>query len=185
MRWWVASLGALVLTACGGRRGPVDMERMLTPLTVEPPPIYAVIGARSDLELTSRQVASLDSIAVAIQAMNRPLIEELQSVSPAARTGVRRVTDEGEPILDQIRANSRKASEGVHALLTEDQRTEVCTLFDRSDNGGRNSEGRRGPGAPPAAPRDSAMANRPGFGPRWYWCSTAAPEPPATQTSAR
>ena len=150
------------------------MEGMLTPLTVEPPPIYAIIGARADLMLTSEQVARLDSIAIAIQSVNRPLIEDLEEVSPASRSGARRLTEEGEPILEQIRANARQASEGVHGLLTEAQRAEVCDLFNR------RVPGRAGPGAPPRpAPADSAAPGRFGMGPRWYWCAPTPNDSPA------
>src|SRR5690606_22358518 len=109
---WVVA-GVLLAVAGCGRRSPPNMEGLLTPLTVEPPPIYAIIGARADLMLSSEQVAALDSIAIAVQAANRPLIEDLEAVSPAARSGARRLTPEGEPILEQIRANSREASEAV------------------------------------------------------------------------
>ena len=165
---WSAALGLLLLAACGGRRGPADLEGLVTPLTVEPPPIYAIIGARTDLALTSEQVAALDSIAMTVQVTNRPLIEELQAISPRARRGgAWRVTDEGEPILEEIRANGREAGEGVHTLLTEDQRSKVCVLFERT-----TSRGRQGPGAPPP---DSAALNRPGAAPRWYWCGPSGP----------
>jgi hypothetical protein len=161
---WIGPVLLLLLSACG-RRSAGDMEGLLTPLTVEPPPIYAIIGARADLMLTSEQVARLDSIAVAVQAVNRPLIEDLEEVSPPARTGARRLTDAGEPILEQIRANTRQASEQVHGLLTEGQREEVCELFNRRP-------GRAGPGAPPRqAPADSVATGRFGMGPRWYWCA--------------
>lgn len=168
---WVVAGVLLVVAGCGRRSGP-NMEGLLTPLTVEPPPIYALIGARSDLSLTSAQVAGLDSIAIAIQATNRPLIEDLEVVSPPARTGARRITPEGEPILEQIRANSRQASEGVHALLTESQRAEVCELFNRRPT----RSGGRAPAEPPRqVPADSAAEGRFGMmGARWYWCATPA-----------
>ena len=168
--WLVAGV-LLVATGCGGRT-PADMEGMLTPLTVEPPPIYAIIGARSDLTLSSEQVAGLDSIAIAIQASNRPLIEDLEAVSPSGRSGVRRITPEGEPILDEIQANSREASEGVHDLLTEAQRDKVCDLFDRRPSGRGSRGGANSPRQPPA---DSALQRPFGMmGPRWYWCATPA-----------
>lgn len=158
-----AALGLLLLAACGGRRSAADMEGLLTPLTVEPPPIYAIIGARADLELSSVQVAALDSIAMDIQATNRPLIEELEAATPSGRTGRRRITEAGEPILAEIRANSRQGSEGVHALLTEDQRSKVCSLFERT--------ALRGTQRASSPPADSAATNAAGS--RWYWCSPA------------
>lgn len=182
---WIVAVVLLAVAGCS-RRSAADMEGLLTPLTVEPPPIYAIIGARADLELTSEQVARLDSIATSVQSVNRPLIEDLEDVSPPSRSGARRLTDEGEPILEQIRANSRQASESVHALLTEDQREEVCDMFNRRP-------GRDGPGAPQRrASPDSLAPARFGMGPRWYWCAPAPDEtgepastPISQQISAR
>jgi hypothetical protein len=177
---WIFAGILLVLAGCGGRRS-ANMEGLLTPLTVEPPPIYAIIGARADPMLSSEQVARLDSIAIAVQSANRPLIEDLQEVSPPARSGARRLTEEGEPILEQIRANTREASERVHGLLTEAQREEVCDLFNRRPP-------TRGGPQPPArpTPTDSTAPGRLGMGPRWYWCAPADdsdPEPAVTPIS--
>jgi hypothetical protein len=174
---------ALTVVGCGGRTPP-NMEGMLTPLTVEPPPIYAIIGARADLALTSEQVAALDSIAIDIQAVNRPLIADLETVSPQSRSGARRITPEGEPILEQIRSNSRQASEGVHDLLTEAQREKVCELFNRRSQ--PRSAGRgRGPAPPPRqAPADSTAPGPFGMmGSRWYWCAAPGQADPDATTN--
>jgi hypothetical protein len=51
---------------------------MVSPLTLEPPPIYALLGYRTDLELTSEQVAALDSVAEEARDESAPLLRELE-----------------------------------------------------------------------------------------------------------
>ena len=59
----------LAIAACSsGPRGPGDSDGAFSPLTLEPPPVYALLGYRADLDLTSQQVAALDSIAEAVVA---------------------------------------------------------------------------------------------------------------------
>jgi hypothetical protein len=160
-------------SGCAANSGlPNNGMAMVTPLSLEPPPIYALLGYRRDLDLTSDQVAALDAIAQEVQEENRPLVRELQENSRerARQPGIMVVTPEGEPILDEIRANQRRAGEAVAALLDEEQRATVCRLFDRNRPGTRGA-----PARPAAAQATAGSPDRREFDPiGWYWCAEPA-----------
>jgi hypothetical protein len=171
------ALGAVTLVACGSPRGGSQVA-MVTPLTVGPPPIYALLGYRNELSLTSDQVTALDSIAQTAQEENRTLVEELQATSRerARQPGFFELTAEGEAVLERIRANQRRAVDGVADLLSEEQQATVCRLF---QPGRRNPSARQPPAARAAA--DTAQARRgPQGPPGWHWCE----ERPAAESAA-
>jgi hypothetical protein len=158
-----------IVGACAANPGSAtDPVPLVTPLSLEPPPIYALLGYRRELELTSEQVTSLDRIAQGIQEENRPLVRELQGAARerSRQPGVLIVdSPEAERILEEIRANQRKAGDAVAELLDEDQRATVCRLWTRD-------EAVRGRGAE-RAQRD-ATTDGSGRGPLaragWPWC---------------
>jgi hypothetical protein len=167
----------LLLAGCGGAsRGAQNQEGVITPLTLQPPPVYALLGARAELNLTSAQVATLDSIAEAFQEENRPLAEELQRVSGADGPGVYRIRPEGEPILESIQANQKRANESVAAALTEEQRATVCRLFSQPPAGGRGGQPGRAPARMQAgSPGDTTRIERSGRPVVWSWCTAPIP----------
>jgi hypothetical protein len=168
--FWLLSLTVPFLAGCGGQAAQgTQPANIVTPLTLSPPPIYALLGFRRELDLTSHQVAALDSIAQTVEDENRPLVRDLQAQSRdrARQAGVFEINPVTEPILEEIRANQRRAGEGVAALLNEEQQQTVCRLFDRSSQrpGGRPQQ------AAPARQTAGPAATRP-VG--WHWCAPNA-----------
>lgn len=169
MRKFVLILALPALAACGGAgasSGPPPS--LVTPTMLQPPPIYALIGHRDRLELSSRQIEGLDSIAVGLRAQNDSLVDELQERAIPSRNQMGLVIDEeGRPVLEQLRNNNREASEAVGRLLTQAQQTEACDLFRLERNSRSRNSRTRIRGADPAA-TDSiwrALESR-----TWPWC---------------
>lgn len=162
----IGALAPLAAACATGGGLPNDATSVVTPLTLEPPPIYALLGYRRELELTSEQVAALDAIAQEVQDDNRPLVRELQEATRerSRQPGLMIVTSDGEPILEEIRANQRKAGEAVAEVLDETQRAAVCELFDRTRNGARRSSGAARTANVTRDPRVMQPAG-------WYWCT--------------
>ena len=126
-----------LLAACSAQPapepGPPANARMtVLPLALEPPPVYALIGYRDRLELTSQQVTQLDSIATSVQVANSVLIDSLQSkaVTTNRAPGVLQINPSERPLLQQIRDNTRRAVDQVAEVLTPAQETEVCELYE-------------------------------------------------------
>jgi hypothetical protein len=169
----IVSLWVLVLvgaTACAsGGRLPSDTVAVVTPLALGPPPIYALVGYREELKLTSEQITALDAIAQEVEEQNLPLIEELRTKSSerSRSAGQLVVGPDGAELLNQIKANQQEAAEAVEAVLVEEQRTEVCKLYERP--GDERPASRQ---APPRASRDSTSANLVMRPITWPWCSS-------------
>lgn len=179
--WKRSAVLSLVLGACGAQEG-LDPATTVTPLTLEPPPIYSLLGYRSDLDLTSEQIVRLDSLANWIREENAPLVDTLRSLRDGDDRDevVFQVNEEGQAVLEAIRANNRRAGEAVGEVLTEEQRPMVCRLFDRGWRGAapppQGDSARREPDAPA-----DTVATRSGR--LWPWCAPPAAE--ADSTSAR
>ncbi len=173
----------VLLAGCARASGPADDPRIVTPLTVEPPPIYALLGY-SELSLQSAQIAALDSIAEAVRERNAPLVDSLQSIGDRSRRGFFQVDERTEPILERIRESNRGAVESVREVLTDEQESATCRLFQqererrRGERGGGRAGGeRRGPGSPMLP---DSVARRMGGALVWSWCAT----PPADRGAA-
>jgi hypothetical protein len=164
----LAAIAPFAAACATGGGLPNDATAVVTPLTLEPPPIYALLGYRRELELTSEQVAALDAVAQEVQDENRPLVRELheRTRERSRQPGLMIVTAEGEPVLDEIRANQRRAGEAVAGILDEDQRSTVCELFARNRPGAAASNRGQTRAVADAAPRDPRMMQPAG----WYWC---------------
>ena len=140
----------LGVTACSSASAPSGPPASLvTPLMLQPPPIYALLGYRDRLELTSDQIEGLDSIATGLKDENDDLVDELQEKSTLSRNQTGLIVDEeGRPLLDQIRDNNREASEAVGRLLNTTQQEATCELFRLERNsdrrGARSQRARRG-----------------------------------------
>ena len=160
--------GLLACSAAPPPEGPPPA--LVTPTMLQPPPIYALIGHRDRLELSSQQINGLDSIAVALKDENDGLIDELQERSEITRnqTGLI-VGDEGRPLLEQIRDNNREASEAVGRLLTSDQQTTTCDLFSIDRDRPRNRRTRVRGADPEAA--DSIWRSLEAR--TWPWCGSS------------
>lgn len=164
------------LTACsGGARAPAGPPpSLVTPSMLQPPPIYALLGHRDRLELTSEQIVRLDSIAVQLKEENDDLIDELEERSDLARNQAALIVgDEGRPILEEIRDNNRGAAEAVGRVLTSTQQTETCDLFNLNNDDRRRRQRPRIRGADPEA-ADSiwrSLQSR-----TWPWCGAEAGE---------
>jgi hypothetical protein len=146
MRSRVFALVALVIAAaCGGqaateRGGAVGQFRTtVLPLALEPPPVYSLLGFRERLGLTSEQVTSLDSIAIAVREANAPLISDIErrAIVNARAPGVLQVNPAERGLVDEVRENNRAALERVADVLTPDQQTLVCDLNQRDRDRGQ------------------------------------------------
>lgn len=159
-------LPLLVLAACGPSE-PALAPEAVSLLSLEPPPVYALLGYRDRLNLTSPQVVALDSIAQQAREANRPANDQLRD--PRSTPNL----EQTRALVEQIRQNNRRAAEGVHAVLTAPQRTETCTLF---GGGSEEDEPVRRPPRTQGHPRPSAADTlfAPRRGPVWYWCTAAA-----------
>jgi hypothetical protein len=190
-------LGALLLVACG----PVTPEP-LSPVeeawrSAQGPSVYALLGYRDTLGLSTEQVMTLDSVAEALQERNRPLADSLREITRSRGGGpVREPRTDAERetftrIAGRIGANNRAAASTIEATLTPEQRRTVCELQSgRRPGMGRDSARVRGRGGPPpggARRSFPGMAGdslggfrRPGG---WPWC--ARPGGPPSADTAR
>jgi hypothetical protein len=169
----------LLLAACGPAPDPADSPRVISPLTLEPPPIYALLGYRQQLSLESSQVATLDSIAEGVRRDNAPLIDSLQAVGRARGgrySGMLAVDDQTQPVLDRIRENHQRAVDRVREVLTPEQQATTCRLFNESRQRTADEAQRRRPGPRAGIAPDSVAGGMSGR--VWSWC-TATPPPGA------
>lgn len=176
----VGALAGGCATVPGGVGVPPDAEGIVTMASLDPPPVYALLGYRSELGLTSAQIAALDSIAEAAQDETDRLVEELleRSGGGAMNRGFIRPGPEAQPIVEELRAAQRRAQDAVADVLAADQREEVCRLFNRERPrpDGRApavTERRRPAPAGAAAPTLADSASGRGMaGPPspWAWC---------------
>ena len=152
---------------------------VVTPLTLEPPPVYGLIGYRTELNLTSQQVVALDSIAQMVRVETAPLIDQLRerSIQRQQQPGVFQVGDEGRPVLEEIRQTHREAVEGVRAILSTEQQAAACRVFDRDQRRGaaRRPQPQRQPQTRRGVPQDTLALGWGGRAQTWPWCAPAAP----------
>jgi hypothetical protein len=172
----------LGLSACSSASTPAGPPpSFVSPLMLQPPPIYALLGYRDRLELTSDQIVQLDSIATGLKTENSLLIDELEEKSSVRRNQPGLVVgEEGKPVLESIRDNNRGAAEAVGRALTSTQQEATCDLFrlDRDDR-----DRRRGSRRPTMRGVDEAAADsvwRSLEARTWPWCGN----PPADTASA-
>jgi hypothetical protein len=158
------------LAACAGPAGSRPNDRpdpnqptIVTPFMLQPPPVYALLGFRDRLSLSSEQITSLDSIATAVHEENQPLIDELQQNAPQSRNRVGLlVAPESRPTLQKIRQNNRDAARAVGALLNPQQQTTACDLFneERDERRSRVRDAMRERGMGETSQRQRQMQRR-------------------------
>jgi hypothetical protein len=222
---------ALALAACGGQqpeRGPqpagsgrepgprdsLQRELFTAYRGAQMPSVYALIGARERLKLTSPQVTALDSIADAVRERNRPLTDSLRRFTRSPNGGpIRTPGNDAQRrdfivYLQQIGDNNRQGLAAIQSLLTPEQRTGVCAMAaeeDRNFGGMRERGGRGGRGGFGGGGRGGGMyggvrgmpgevlgdsiGTRQGLG-GWPWCGPtrrpgAGPRGPMRADSAR
>ena len=185
----LAGLGILALAACGPSTPPPastpsgSATRPAAMGPIQTPPVYALLGQREKLGLSSAQVTALDSIGMHIDRANAPLMSRLRELRGeyGGRRGAPRPNDEElQPTLEQLRTNNRQAMEGVRNVLTPQQRTTACEMARESSREAmrdrRGESAQRGGDRPYGARRggmaaDSALAwSRP----VWTWCTAPA-----------
>jgi hypothetical protein len=175
------SIVALLFVIAGCGMGPQseNAPRAFPPTALEPPPVYALLGYREDIGLSSEQVTALDSVAEAVRRENAPLVREIRERNPARaeQRGIIVVDSVSQPALDSLRENNREAVEAVGEILTAEQRTTACRLFGQSQ---RDRMARRGTAQQNARMRqnravqpDSAWTGGTGG---WSWCAPASPD---------
>lgn len=164
--------------ACAPPADPADAPAVRDGLTmIDAPPVYSLLGYRDRLDLTSAQVAALDSVARAVQEQNRPLVEELREQTQRARPQSRRpvVTEEMQPLLERISENNRAAMAAVQEVLTPEQEATACRLAAGPSDRPQPERRARGGARRGTAPADSLRGT---LGGRvWSWCSPAAGAP--------
>jgi hypothetical protein len=175
MKRLAGALGVLWLAACsagGPRQAP---EPLLPTPWVAPPRVYSLIGERERLGLNSAQVTALDSLGVAHQETNTPLIDRVRELR-GENTGRPRTDPQTNslvrPLLEQIRDNNQRALGRVQTILTDEQERKVCDLNARErreEERQREREGRdrrfRGRGSGMRA--DTVQMAAAGG---WPWC---------------
>lgn len=176
------ALLCLLIAGCGTpaqRPAPANQATLITPLMLEPPPIYALIGFRERLQLTSQQITALDSVATALNRENSQLVDELREKATPTRNQVGLVVGQTEqPLLQRVRDNNRRAAQSVGELLDPTQEQAACQLFNDEEDTRRSrradSAQRRRRGPPPRSgglrPDTTMMTSR-GV---WPWCGTPA-----------
>lgn len=153
------------------------------------PNVFALLGARQQLSLTSAQVTVLDSIGRTWSVRNDSLQRQLGDRG-ADRTDLTVV----RPLLERMAANNQEANGAIESVLNAEQRRIACTLqppqgperrvpppSGRVQDGGRRPGGFGGPGGRmgpgrPGEPMPQMQARR-----GWPWCSA----PAAADSAAR
>jgi hypothetical protein len=158
------------LAACGGSSSSRPNDRpdpnqptIVTPFMLQPPPVYALLGFRDRLSLSSQQITSLDSIATSVHEENQPLIDELQQNAQQSRNRVGLlVSPDSRPTLQKIRQNNRDAARAVGELLNPQQQTTACDLFneERDDRRSRVRDAMRERGMGETSQRQREMRRR-------------------------
>jgi len=167
-----------LFAACASSpRVPMDPNTTVTPISVAPPPVYALLGFRRELELTSLQVMVLDSIGQAVQEKNSLLVREIRARSRERQRqpGFYDIEPGAIPILEELRTNQRIAGEAVAELLEEEQRATVCSLFDRSREERFASRGSMAP-RPSRHGEEAEAIQNPAA---WSWCASQEALPQA------
>ena len=158
-RWIGFSL--LFLAACGGG-GRAVMEAPAGPPPIRAPSMFALLGERERLQLTSQQIEALDSIGRWLARETQDLREDFD---PQARPDSAVLAARSE----SMTALHVRAIQGVRELLTEEQRERVCDLQEERASEAREGRERQ---ARPTVLRRGATGSFSGVG-RWTWC----PEP--------
>jgi hypothetical protein len=154
----LAVSGCSASTSRNAGDGP-NMPTMITPLMLEPPPIYSILGFRDKIQLTSEQITSLDSIATQVHDQNVPLIRELREKASPTRNQIGMVIpDELRPALDSVRANNRAAATAVGKVLTPPQQQSACQIFEEQAQE-RENDRNRGNGPRPRTSRLGSEAD--------------------------
>lgn len=185
MKRLLAPLGILAMAACSSAPPPAQTSPQQP--WVPTPPVYALIGQRQELSLTSAQVTALDSIGVSIQTRNQPVLDEIRELQP---TGFRRRMNAQDmermrPLVDSVRENNRRGQEAVRTLLSEEQRTAVCRMYapDRAERRRREAMQRQARQAPRGRfDSDTVSA---GFRGPWSWCGTQSATTAPPDSAAR
>lgn len=158
---------------------------------VTPPRVYALIGEREELELTSQQITVLDSIGVALAEQNATLVVRVRQIQGADGGRPRRLSNEDvdslRPLLEEIRDNNQAATDRVSALLLEPQERKACELAarprspreeralrEREQREERDRRDRR------MGQRDGVLESRSTLSGRaggWPWCRAEASSP--------
>ena len=148
----VASLAVAAAAACSARQQqtdpnapPANLRMTVVPLALETPPVYALIGYRDRLELSSQQVTALDSLATAVREENSILVDSLEqrAITSNRSPGVLQVNPSERPLLDRIRTNNRAVLDKVAELLTPEQESGVCELYEEDLRDMRDEANRR------------------------------------------
>lgn len=165
----------LLLAACGGRREPPPASTdpsepsIATVTTLRTPPIYALLGFRDRLQLTSAQITAIDSIGQQVSRANGPLVSELREAmnERAARRSRRDLDDEERANFRTVRDNNQRAIQGIQGVLTDEQERIVCELWQDDP---REAAARRAR----VRGRDGRMIAPLLSRPPWPWCAPPA-----------
>lgn len=170
----------LALAACTQAPPPPAPTAAGAPIAF--PSIFALLGDRQRLELTSEQVTALDSINSWLTAANREFLEtatpemrgEPERDARGRELPPSRISPQDSEALGGMADNIIRAAEGVERLLTPDQRSRIC---------GESAIPRQRPEAPPQ-PRRLGAGGFSGAQPaQWPWCVRGAEAPEDTLNS--
>lgn len=160
-----------MLTACAGSGEPPPGELPIAAAPLSGPSVYALLGEREDLGLTSAQISALDSIGTWLSTANRELRDDVGGVR-RDRTSPDDLPEATRSALDRIRDNNAQAMRGIEATLTPDQRDSVCRM--ERERRERRAEERSDRPDRPQPTRGRFDVRGPGGEMLWSWC-----QPPA------
>lgn len=165
--------GCALVAACGTLPPPASSASgPALDMRLDPPPVHALIGQRSHLNLTSEQIEELDEVGQRIHAANHPLLMQVEGLKQGGGDPLAR--QELLQVAGRIHVNNLQAMERVRGVLTDEQHAEVCSLF----AGSRTTV--RGLRSVSTADPSLRMVDRPTTylqvgsqptsGPVWSWC---------------
>ncbi|HEU0052998.1 MAG TPA: Spy/CpxP family protein refolding chaperone [Longimicrobium sp.] len=168
-----ASAALLALAACGGTQPEPQPRTMAAYRGAQMPSVYALLGRRDELKLTSAQVTALDSIAQALSDSNRVLTGQMRGVTnsrgggPMRRPRSTAQEDSVLPLLERVGENNRRAMDAIGQVLTPAQRDTLCAEqarqrqpFDERFGRGMGGRGPGGGGRPPMGGRGGDFPQR-------------------------
>ncbi len=179
---------ALLLAACGGGSPSRAPEPRDTFVPVQAPPVYALLGQREALGLSSAQIMALDSVGEDLRVRNRAATDSLRAAwrhgggERMSDRGRRQFADANQPLFQRVSANNQRAIQAVERILTAEQRVRSCELAGRERQERRiEAMERREAGETRAGARrrrslammdpDSLIGRRA----TWTWCPRAEP----------
>jgi hypothetical protein len=137
MKKSVVVLALLLLPSAVIAQRPRRADRMGADSMAQRNVVAVVLAHKTDLSLTTEQIAKLEPLAKTLEEQNKPVIEELRKQGATRARGMsEEQRNELRAQSEKIRENRTKALEELRTVLNEDQMKKARELI--------RPEGRRG-----------------------------------------